>query len=329
MGIHFAPLGGDVCSRIVIILVFIAAQVFESVFIFVEFEDIEGIPKIGYWISLALWAFFSLLWIWAHIVTSWLDAGSVRAELIDRNMLNPNTNELHDLTPDIDALPRCAKCGLPKAERTHHCSQCKMCYFRFDHHCPVIGNCVALKNMKAFMLFMFYSGILFIIMMGSFFLYYNRKESRMFDFLWLICVVGVIMTLYLFGFGGSYIPNVCINRTTLEDIAQIEQDRYNQGNVDNFKQVFGESPWKWFFPIRSNGDAFAWAINQHKIYMNQNANQQTDNVQQNYMQSPQSVPNNVNTENQNYSMPYNIQQQQNIYYGTERANDVNNQVVEL
>ena len=344
MGIHFAPIGSDIFSRIVIIIVFIGAQCFQTFFIYVEFSDIQGVQKIGYWISLGFWILFSLLWIWAHLVTSWLDAGSVKAELIDKNMLNPHTNQLHDLTPDINSLTRCSKCGLPKAERTHHCSQCNMCYFRFDHHCPIVGNCIALKNMKAFMLFMFYSAFLFIDLMGSFCLYFSRKESKIYSFLWVIFLIGVVMTLYLISFGASYIPNVCVNRTTLEDIARIEQDRYNQGNVDNFKQVFGESPWKWFFPFRSNIDAFSWAIEQHRIYMNQNANQNDIHNQENissnfYLSSPQ-TPQNINqtqnaeiTQHDQNSPSFQNSENQNtsqqIYYGTERANEGDSQVIEL
>ena len=34
----------------------------------------------------------------------------------------------------------CKKCNLPKPPRAHHCSICKRCVLRMDHHCPYISN---------------------------------------------------------------------------------------------------------------------------------------------------------------------------------------------
>lgn len=42
----------------------------------------------------------------------------------------------------------------PKPERAHHCKTCRMCVFKFDHHCPWINQCVGLGNERYFVLFM-------------------------------------------------------------------------------------------------------------------------------------------------------------------------------
>jgi hypothetical protein len=34
----------------------------------------------------------------------------------------------------------CTKCQAPKPERTHHCSFCKRCVLKMDHHCPWLAN---------------------------------------------------------------------------------------------------------------------------------------------------------------------------------------------
>lgn len=45
---------------------------------------------------------------------------------------NPPPPEL-----DISHLRKCEKCGQLKPPRTHHCSLCRTCILKMDHHCLV------------------------------------------------------------------------------------------------------------------------------------------------------------------------------------------------
>lgn len=232
-----------VSVRVLHFCIFLGVEIGNILLAFIPFYDDH---RTYFWATCPAWCVFSLLWLWSYIHACWLDSGSVEGELEKRGLLV--NGELQELPPGIADLPRCAKCNMPKPERAHHCGVCNRCYLRWDHHCPVIGNCVALKNMKAFMLFLFYTCILVILSAVNAMMAYIVAGTLHVMIAYLILFAGFFVSASVGCFGCQYVPEVCVNRTTIEKIAGNDEHVYDEGKQKNIEQVFGEIPLLWFFP---------------------------------------------------------------------------------
>lgn len=84
-----------------------------------------------------------------------------QALLILVYILSTSSLLISHLTPPGNAVPYklnahstfCQRCSIDRAPRAHHCSTCKSCILRLDHHCIWIHNCVGLYNIKHFYLY--------------------------------------------------------------------------------------------------------------------------------------------------------------------------------
>ena len=72
-----------------------------------------------------------------------------------------NLNDLKDLllNKNADLTKYCYKCFIKKTRTLKHCIICDNCYDRFDHHCYWINKCVAKRNYKIFIFFLFEAAI--------------------------------------------------------------------------------------------------------------------------------------------------------------------------
>ncbi|EUT84159.1 hypothetical protein PFAG_03250 [Plasmodium falciparum Santa Lucia] len=111
----------------------------------------------------------------------------------------------------------CDKCDfLVRPERAHHCRTCNKCILKMDHHCPWIGTCVGEKNLKFFFLFLIY---------------------------------GFFTTSYIsITMNCQYIYFISKNITAIES-SYSDMNPYDLGIYNNWKAVFDEFTWKWFFPL--------------------------------------------------------------------------------
>lgn len=120
------------------------------------------VPWMGYSIFGCLhifcFNFLSLLAMYCHMRAMTVDPGSVP------NKAMPSLDD--DFENDVEAVDRpnkfrrfCKRCKAFKPVRAHHCSICRRCVVKMDHHCPWVNNCVGIGNQKLFLLFILFTSI--------------------------------------------------------------------------------------------------------------------------------------------------------------------------
>ena len=67
----------------------------------------------------------------------------------------------------------CRKCNIYQDENYLHCFHCGVCVENHDHHCDVLGNCIAKNNLIAFRLFLVGCILGFILQMYNFILMFS------------------------------------------------------------------------------------------------------------------------------------------------------------
>ena len=175
----------------------------------------------------------------------------------------------------------CLMCNVFKPERCHHCSACNRCVLNMDHHCPWINNCVGFWNRKYFLLLLIYVLILtyltVVVLAVDFYETimwgYNNKifstsspelgTKVMIIMAYLInFTVACLMTAFL----KFHVMLASENKTTIENLDKLGRpfkSPYDVGQTKNWKQIFGNNPWMYPFPIfcdsgKPIGDGIYW-----------------------------------------------------------------------
>ena len=228
-----------------------------------------GLKAIKYIVSLIFY-FCTIMTIICHILTILTDPGSLDYEIVSQLKENEKTN--------------CGKCQKDRPLRAHHCSVCKKCFMKMDHHCPWVFNCVGFANQKIFFLFICYTIIASLISLIMFIVFlcsesfkdiYRNRKSRRLDFgqnnmgifgdsfvKWGD-VLMIIFALIIDFFTICSVTTLLFSQLylILRNITNIENDGFRGRENDNpfyaktnrwfvLKTVLGlNQKWKWFFPI--------------------------------------------------------------------------------
>ncbi|OCT45372.1 Palmitoyltransferase pfa3 [Cladophialophora carrionii] len=139
------------------------------------------------------------------------------------------------VTVSSTGAPRfCKKCHVSKPDRTHHCSTCKRCVLKMDHHCPWLSTCLGLHNYKAFVLFLIYTSLFCWVCFANAAWWMWKELFEQSGYLdeiapvniILLSVIAGIIGLVLTAFTGWHLYLCWKGQTTIE---KLEKTRYLSG----------------------------------------------------------------------------------------------------
>uniref|UniRef100_A0AAQ4Q800 Palmitoyltransferase n=1 Tax=Gasterosteus aculeatus aculeatus TaxID=481459 RepID=A0AAQ4Q800_GASAC len=149
---------------------------------------------------------------------------------------------------------KCPKCCSIKPDRAHHCSVCKRCIRKMDHHCPWVNNCVGENNQKYFVLFTMYIALVSLhslVMVVFHFLYcFEDDWTKCSSFsppatvilLILLCFEGLLFLIFTSVMFGTQVHSICTDETGIE---RLKGETGRWGNLpywEAMQAAFGGPP---------------------------------------------------------------------------------------
>ncbi|XP_043562567.1 palmitoyltransferase ZDHHC7 isoform X2 [Chiloscyllium plagiosum] len=241
---------GMVCAVITWLLVLYADFVVTFVML---------LPSKDYWYSLINGIVFNSLAVLAlssHLRTMLTDPGSV-----------PKGNATKEYMESLQLKPgeviyKCPKCCSIKPERAHHCSICKRCIRKMDHHCPWVNNCVGENNQKFFVLFTMYIALISVhalILCGFQFFFCIREQwSECSGFsppvtvilIIFLCLEGLLFLTFTSVMFGTQLHSICNDETEIERLKNEKPTWERKLRWEGMKTVFGGQPsFLWINPF--------------------------------------------------------------------------------
>ena len=134
------------------------------------------------------------------------------------------TNESHKVCPE---------CVVLQPRRARHCTICRKCIFKYDHHCPWINNCIGARNICIFYVFLVLLWLdLALVLVGIGYSWAFQFQPVDYINESVVKTVSLVILLIDAGFIGPLsiltcvqTRNLTLNRTTHERFAYNSRDK--------------------------------------------------------------------------------------------------------
>uniref|UniRef100_A0A8B9JKI2 Palmitoyltransferase n=1 Tax=Astyanax mexicanus TaxID=7994 RepID=A0A8B9JKI2_ASTMX len=213
---------GIVCGVITWLLVFYA----EFVVLFVMLLPVRSVMYSL--VNGALFNTLAFLALASHFRAMCTDPGAV-----------PKGNATKEFIESLQLKPgqvvyKCPKCCSIKPERAHHCSVCKRCIRKMDHHCPWVNNCVGENNQKYFVLFTVSTTPLYVNED-----WFSFSPPATVILLILLCFEGLLFLIFTAVMFGTQVHSICTDETGIEQLKKEERRWAKKSRWMNMRVVFG------------------------------------------------------------------------------------------
>ncbi|XP_074644609.1 palmitoyltransferase ZDHHC3-like isoform X2 [Tubulanus polymorphus] len=246
----------DICGIICAVLTWMLVLFAEYVVNFVMLIPMNYTHPIYATINALIFNMLSFLAVASHVKAMITDPGTVpRGNATKENIMRMGFT-------DGQVIYKCPKCCSIKPARAHHCSICRRCVKKMDHHCPWVNNCVGENNQKFFVLFTVYICLIschamymavthFVMCIGS-----DWTDCMRFSpAATTILLIFLIFEALLFGIFtavmfGTQMSAICSDETGIEQLKREQPSWEKQSKWLSMKGVFGH-PFsiQWFSPF--------------------------------------------------------------------------------
>ncbi|TMW61975.1 hypothetical protein Poli38472_009468 [Pythium oligandrum] len=207
----------------------------------------------------------TLLMLWSYALAVFTDAG------LPSFALDHRVRAMED-GPDDDAKEEdengryCERCDTQKPPHVHHCSVCRRCVYRMDHHCPWTSNCVGWTNKKFFLLFLVYTSISCLLFNSivSPLVWQPRHAlspaaSQIAEqhetFLQVVWTLSFTVGVVLAGYFVFHLWLLWSGRTTLQFITNKTGEFENYPFLFHWRVYFGNNVVMWWLPVAPELDS--------------------------------------------------------------------------
>lgn len=210
------------------------------------------------WINGVIFQTCIFLAFCSHAHAMFMDPGAVpKGNATEENIARMKLRE-------GEVVYKCPKCVCIKPYRAHHCSVCRRCIRKMDHHCPWVNNCVGENNQKYFVLFTFY--ICTISCHALYLSIYHLVSCVRHD--WRDCTLfsppattiliifllfeGLLFSIFTGVMFGTQMSAICSDETGIEQIKKELPSWQRKSCWTSIKSVFGD-PFSitWFSPFHT------------------------------------------------------------------------------